>query len=184
MCNLEHSICRRQRVPAMAGLAASMLCPPPALAQQLAGRVDPPLLAPALTVRWHGAPQRTLAEVLRGRVTPPQMTFTTCTATCPIQGALFAAVRDRFRGNRSDVQLMCPRLEPMADTPAVLQGWLQRQGGGQGRWLAGSPGLRARDAWTDFLTSAQRRPDRHTGQICFFDRVGRLALRTVDFPPA
>lgn len=164
----------------LAGAAWGM----PGHAHQMAGRLDPPLPAPALTVRWHDGRQRALAEVLRGRVTALQMMFTTCAATCPIQGALFASVRDGLgAATRRDLQLVSLSLEPLADTPEALAGWLQRHGGGRGRWLAGSPDVRSLTAWVEFLKSAQPGPDRHTGQVYLFDRAGRLALRTVDFPP-
>lgn len=156
----------------------------PAVAHQLAGRLDTPLPPPALPVRWQDGSQRPLSQVLQGRVTALQMMFTTCTATCPIQGALFASLRDRLATARPEAQLVSLSLEPLVDTPAALSAWLQRHGGGQGRWLAGSPDLRVLTAWVDFLKSAQPGPDRHTGQVYLFDRQGRLALRTVDFPPA
>jgi protein SCO1/2 len=173
---------RRELTSGLAlGLAASLLRMP-AHAHQMAGRIDPPLPSPALVVRWHDGTQRPLAAVLQGRATALQMMFTTCTATCPIQGALFASVRDRLGGKRPDVQLISLSLEPLVDTPAALSAWLQRHGGSQGRWRAGSPDVRALTAWVEFLKSAQPGPDRHTGQVYLFDRQGRLALRTVDFP--
>lgn len=153
-----------------------------ALAHQVAGRLDPALPPPALPVRWHDGSQRQLADVLQGKVTALQMMFTTCTATCPIQGALFASLRDRLGAARPDVQLISLSLEPLVDTPKALSEWLKRHGEGRGRWLAGSPDIRALNAWVDFLKSAQPGPDRHTGQVYLFDRRGRLALRTVDFP--
>lgn len=155
-------------------------------AHQVAGRLDPPLPPPALPVRWHDGSQRPLADVLQGRVTALQMMFTTCTATCPIQGALFASLRDRLGLAQPDAQLISLSLEPLVDTPKALGEWLKRHGQGQGqaraRWLAGSPDIRSLTAWVDFLKSAQPGPDRHTGQVYLFDRRGRLALRTVDFP--
>lgn len=163
------------------GLAASVFRQP-VHAHQMAGRLDRPLSSPAPSVRWHDGTQRQLADVLKGRVTALQMMFTTCTATCPIQGALFATLRDRLAGKSSDVQLISLSLEPLVDTPAALTAWLKRHGGGQDRWRAGSPDVRALTAWVDFLKSAQPGPDRHTGQVYLFDRQGRLALRTVDFP--
>jgi protein SCO1/2 len=36
----------------------------------------------------------------------------------------------------------------------------------------------------DFLKARANGPDRHTGQVYYFDRKGQLALRSVDFPPA
>lgn len=173
---------RRQLMRGLAvGLAGSALRWP-AHAHQMAGRLDPPLSSPSLQVRWQDGRQRSLAEVLQGRVTALQMMFTTCTATCPIQGALFASVRDRLGAARRDVQLISLSLEPLVDTPSALGAWLKRHGGTQGRWLAGSPDIRGLTTWVDFLKSAQPGPDRHTGQVYLFDRQGRLALRTVDFP--
>ena len=182
--DLELDRKRRQLVTAWAAGFAGACLGGRARAHQLAGRVDPPLVAPPLSVRWHDGRTRSMSEVLGGRVTALQMMFTTCTATCPIQGALFASLRDRLAPQRPGVQLISLSLEPLVDTPAALSAWLQRHGGGQGRWLAGSPDVRAITAWVDFLKSAQPGPDRHTGQVYLFDRQGRLALRTVDFPAA
>jgi protein SCO1/2 len=179
---------RRRLMTALAtgatGALTGALVGAQARAHQMAGRVDPPLPAPPLPVRWHDGRSRALADVLAGRVTALQMMFTSCTATCPIQGALFASLRDRIGAALPGVQLVSLSLEPLVDTPAALSAWLKRHGDGQGRWLAGSPDIRALTAWVDFLRSAQPGPDRHTGQVYLFDRQGRLALRTVDFPPA
>lgn len=174
---------RRQLMRGLAAGVAGATLGGVALAHQVAGRLDPPLPPPALPVRWHDGSQRRLADVLQGRVTALQMMFTTCTATCPIQGALFASVRDRLGAARPDVQLISLSLEPLVDTPKALSEWLKRHGEGRGRrWLAGSPDIRSLNAWVDFLKSAQPGPDRHTGQVYLFDQQGRLALRTVDFP--
>lgn len=183
MRRTDPSMSRRRLMQCLAGGLAGAALARPAHAHQMAGRLDPALPAPALSVRWHDGRQRALAEVLRGRVTAVQMMFTTCTATCPIQGALFASLRDGLgQQARRDMQLVSLSLEPLADTPEALGRWLQRHGGSQGRWLAGSPDIRSLNAWVEFLKSSQPGPDRHTGQVYLFDRAGRLALRTVDFP--
>lgn len=173
---------RRQLMRGLAAGVAGATLGALAPAHQVAGRLETPLPPPALPVRWHDGSQRRLADVLQGRVTALQMMFTTCTATCPIQGALFASLRDRLGATRPDVQLISLSLEPLVDTPKALSEWLKRHGEGRGRWLAGSPDIRSLNAWVDFLKSAQPGPDRHTGQVYLFDRHGRLALRTVDFP--
>ncbi len=173
---------RRQLMRGLLAGAAGSALDGLACAHQVAGRLDPPLAPPALPVRWQDGSLRPLADVLQGRVTALQMMFTTCTATCPIQGALFATVRDRLGAAQPDAQLISLSLEPLVDTPKALGDWLKRHGQGRGRWLAGSPDIRSLNAWVDFLKSAQPGPDRHTGQVYLFDRRGRLALRTVDFP--
>ncbi|HUD32335.1 MAG TPA: SCO family protein, partial [Variovorax sp.] len=51
-------------------------------------------------------------------------------------------------------------------------------------WRAASPAVADLDRWLDFLQGRRAGADRHTTQVFLFDRRGRLALRTVDLPPA
>ena len=79
------------------------------------------------------------------------------------------------------VRVLCT----LRDGPAVgaLSGWLARFGAG-GLWRAATPAVADLDRWLDFLQGRRAGADRHTTQVYLFDRRGRLALRSVDLPPA
>lgn len=178
---------RRDLLLAGAGIvAASTLPPPPALAHNAAGAVAPPAPVPSVRCRTHDGHTLPLHGLLQGKTTALQLMFTGCSATCPIQGALFADVQQRLDARtpaRADLQLLSISIDPLADDPRALAGWLRRFGAGT-RWRAASPDIRDLDRWLDFLQGRQTGADQHTAQAYLFDRWGRLALRSVDFPPA
>ena len=207
---------RRRWLRTAPGLAATLLAGPSLLlsprsarAHAGAGPVDPPLPAPPLDIRWHDGSRSTLAARLQGRITALQTMFTTCSVTCPLQGAVFAALqglldddghaaggrgegrddreRSEGRGGREDsvgprLQLLSLSIDPMTDEPAELAHWLDRFGAGP-RWQAGAPTPPQVDVLLDFLRARSERIDRHTGQVYLFNGQGGLVMRTVDLPP-
>jgi protein SCO1/2 len=146
------------------------------------GPVRPPQLAPAL--RFTGEDRRTfdLREQLRGRISAVQLMFTGCTATCPIQGALFAALAPMLPGQR-EMQLLSLSIDPLGDSPQALAAWRARFGA-HAQWQAAVPAVRDVDRLLDFLRGRSQGVDRHTAQVYLFDRQARLAYRTADMPPA
>jgi protein SCO1/2 len=152
-----------------------------ARAHNMAGRVSPPLPAPALPLQLHDGGRHTLPSLLLGRTTALQLMFTGCRATCPIQGALFGAVEPRL-ARLPGVQLLSVSIDALGDTPAALARW--RQGFGAGpRWRAAVPSPAGVDPLLDFLGGRQAGPDGHTAQVYYFNRHGQLMLRSADFPP-
>lgn len=152
-----------------------------------AGPVEPPLPTPRLDIRWQDGSRSTLAARLQGRISAVQTMFTACSATCPLQGALFAMVQgllDSEAGQpvgANTLQLLSLSIDPMTDEPAELTKWLAAFGAGS-RWQAGAPTLDQVDVLFDFLRARSDRLDRHTGQVYLFDGRGELVLRTVDLP--
>ena len=131
----------------------------------------------------HDAQRSSLQKLVLGRVTALQLVFTRCRATCPIQGALFAAAAKQLDQRLPEAQLLSISIDPANDDPATLSAWLERHGK-SARWRAGSPNAEDIASFMDFLKARANGPDRHTGQVYYFDRKGQLALRSVDFPPA
>ena len=159
---------------------------PVARAHNAAGTVSPPLPAPRATVTRHDGRQADLAALLRGRVTAMQLMFTGCSATCPIQGALFAAAEQQLaRGATSAgaMQLLSLSIDPLADDAAALKAWRAKFGAGS-MWSAAVPAMQDLDTVLDFLQGRKAGADRHTAQVYFFNRRAELVLRTVDFPPS
>lgn len=150
-----------------------------------AGEVDPPLAAPRVRLFTHDGRSLLASDLLQGRVTALQLMFTGCSATCPIQGALFAELQARMQraggGEAARLQLVSASIDPLGDDPRALAQWLDRFGGSK-HWLAAVPALKDMDLWLDGLQGRRAGVDRHTTQVFLFDRRARLVLRTVDFP--
>ncbi|RZM00095.1 MAG: SCO family protein [Variovorax sp.] len=175
---------RRRLLRAAAGLAATAGL---GTARAHGGLVLPPVAPPpALRLRLHDGRTVSPAALLEGRVTALQLMFTGCSATCPIQGALFAEVERLLLAQRAvpgDVQLVSASIDALGDDPRALSAWLARYGAGAS-WRAATPAVADLDRWLDFLQGRRGGVDRHTTQVFLFDRQGRLVLRTVDLPPA
>lgn len=162
---------------------------PRALAQTAAtpshdpfGPVRPPLPAPRLILTGEDGARFDLAKRLRGHITALQLMFTTCSATCPIQGALFGALAPMV-GHAREMQLVSLSIDPLGDTPQALREWRTRFGT-HDHWHTGVPRVEDVDRLLDFLRGRAQGVDRHTAQIYLFDRQARLAYRTADMPPA
>jgi len=146
------------------------------------GRLDPPLPAPALPLTLHDGQRSTLPRLLQGRVSAVQLMFTGCTATCPIQGALFAAVQASLpAGSRPPIQLLSLSIDALGDDAPALQRWLRALDAKPG-WRAAVPSVGGVDALFEFLGGRSREPDSHTAQVYLFDAQARLVLRSADFP--
>lgn len=174
---------RRGFLRLAAAMAIAGVCPG-TWAHRTGGAVSPPRQPPPLRFRMHDGRSVNLHALLKGRITAVQLMFTGCTATCPIQGALFAALERQvaMHPTLSDVRLLSASIDPFSDTPAALRTWLAKFGGGS-RWSAAVPEPSSLDLWMDFLDGRENGADRHTGQVYLFDRAGCLILRSVDFPP-
>ena len=159
---------------------------PAAWAHNSAGAVNPPRPAPRAAITLHDGRKADLAVLLRGRVTAMQLMFTGCSATCPIQGALFAAAEQQLARGTPDpgaMRLLSLSIDPLGDDAAALNAWRAKFGAG-GLWSAAVPAMQDLDALLDFLQGRKAGADRHTAQVYFFNRRAELVLRTVDFPPS
>ena len=108
----------------------------------------------------HQAQATDLPTLLRGRVTALQLMFTGCSATCPIQGALFAQAQRAISTRPGDLQFVSLSIDALGDTPELLQAWLARLGAQPG-WQAAVPRPADVDAIIDRLGSGGlRRPGR------------------------
>jgi protein SCO1 len=153
-----------------------------AWAHDAVGRVDPPLSAPRLNIVPLDAPPNELPSLLIGRVTAIQLMFTGCSATCPIQGAVFGEVQRLLRGSAAHLRLLSISIDPLGDTPNALRNWLRSFGAEPSRWTGALTTARALDPLLDFLRGRATGVDRHTPQVYLFDRQARLRVRTVDMP--
>ncbi len=144
------------------------------------GPVEPRRPAPALALTLHDGTPARLPELLRGRVTAVQLMFTGCSATCPIQGAIFAALESQLGPEANRTRLLSISIDPLGDDAAALARWRQRFRAGP-RWLAGVPPIAQGEWMLDFLGGRrENRTDRHTPQVVLFDTQGRLAFRCAE----
>ncbi len=127
-----------------------------------------------------------LPVLLRGKVTALQLMFTGCSATCPIQGALFAQAQRDLMGALAGAQFLSVSIDALGDTPAALAAWLKKFSAAPG-WLAAVPRVQDVDALVERLGSGGEKrpqgPDPHTGQVYVIDRRGELVFRTASMPP-
>jgi protein SCO1 len=155
----------------------------PLHAHAAAGPVEPPEAPPPVELTLDDGQVTTLQALLKDRVSAVQLMFTSCQATCPIQGALFAGAAKKLGDRNKSAQLLSISIDPERDTPEALRTWLKRFGASP-RWRAAQPKKAQLEAVVAFLKSKNPGPDPHTAQVYYFDRKGRLVLRSVDFPPA
>jgi protein SCO1 len=155
-----------------------------AVAHESAGPVRPRQAAPAeLRLSTIDGRRTLLPDLLKGHITAVQLMFTGCSATCPIQGAIFADAQARLAPADKHLRLLSISIDPLSDDGPTLARWLGRFGAQPARWSAAAPAVRDVDPLLDFLRGRATGADRHTTQAYLFDRQGRLAFRTVDMPP-
>jgi protein SCO1/2 len=169
------------------GAFAALPCTHPVLAQAPhgpAGFVDPPRALPRLRVVSTERGPVELADLLRGRITAVQLMFTGCSATCPLQGAVFAeAQRLLQRGTQDSLRLLSVSIDPLGDDATTLRAWLKRFGAVEPRWQGAVVSAQQLDALLDFFGARAAGPDRHTPQVHLIDRQARLVFRSTELAP-
>jgi protein SCO1/2 len=154
----------------------------PAEAHNNAGVVSPPLPPPDVPFTLQDGSKSTLRGALAGKVTALQLMFTSCQATCPIQGSLFAKGAKELGDSVKTAQWLSVSIDPKRDDPAKLRRWLERFGA-HPRWRAAQPSANELEALVGFLKSKKSGADPHTAQVYFFNVKGELVMRSIDFPP-
>jgi protein SCO1/2 len=181
MSQAPRSLQRRRLMVQMVRWGALLNVPLSAWAHASFGPVNPPQQAPALRLVGDDGVPFDLQQRLRDKVTAVQLMFTGCSATCPIQGALFASVATQLRG--AEFQLLSLSIDPLNDEPKALREWMKRFGA-HPAWRAAAPAPGDVDRLLDFLRGRAAGADRHTAQAFLFDRRGQLVFRTAELPTA
>jgi protein SCO1 len=172
---------RRTILASASAAVAATICGE-ARAHNSAGVVQPPAKPPPAQLTLDDGRASRLHDLLAGRVTALQLIFTRCRATCPIQGALFGRATRALGDRVAEAQWLSLSIDPTHDTPPVLAAWLAHFGAVP-RWRAARPAPADLLPLFDFLNARNGGADNHTAQVYFFDRAGRLAMRSIDFPP-
>ncbi len=175
-------IARRSLLLTGAVALAGALQPLRGNAHALLGPVTPPAAPPPLRLTRSDGQTGPLHELLAGHISAVQLMFTSCSATCPIQGAIFADAQARLSPLAGELRLLSITIDPLSDDAPALKRWLQRFGAAAPRWTAAAPRVQDVDPLLDFLRGRADGVDRHTAQAFLFDRRGRLAFRTIDMP--
>lgn len=145
------------------------------------GPVVPPEPMPSLRMIGDDGRAFDLRARLTGRITLVQLMFTGCSATCPIQGAVFSGVLPRLPER---TQLLSISIDALNDDAKALRGWLARFGNDP-RWRAAVPArVSDVDVLFDLLSGRARGPDPHTANVYLVDRQARLIFKTAEMPPA
>ena len=143
------------------------------------GWVLPRLPVPALHVTAADGRRMPLSAVIAGKVTALQLMFTGCSSTCPLQGALFAALSQRLPA--SDMRLLSLSIDALGDTPSTLAAW-QSRFGRHPAWAAAVTDVGTADRMADFMKGRLGTRGTHTAPVFVFDRQARLCYRTADAP--
>jgi len=150
------------------------------------GPVVPARPMPAWPLTTHLGQATTLRALTQGKLTALQLMFTGCSATCPIQGAIFAEAQRQLGAGVSGAQFVSLSIDPLSDTPQALAAWLKNLGA-QAGWVAAAPRMNELDALFELLSGPRigkrSGPDPHTGQVYFLNRRGELVYRSADLPP-
>jgi protein SCO1/2 len=167
--------------------AALALAPRLPRAHESLGPVEPRRPLPPLALNLHDGQTRPLADLLRGRITAMQLMFTGCSAVCPIQGAVFAALQEQVHALVPRAQLLSVSIDPLSDDAAALARWRDKFKA-RHRWLAGAPPVRHSEVMLDFVNGrsvgAGSAADRHSPMTYLIDDKGRLAFRCAELAPA
>jgi protein SCO1 len=92
-------------------------------------------------VDQHGKRVRFYSDLVEGRVVAIETVFTSCTTICPMMGANFSKLSRLFTGQgRGRVNLISISVDPVTDTPEMLDRWSRQFGPAGQDWtlLTGS----------------------------------------------
>lgn len=150
-----------------------------------------PLSAPRAIPSWKviqtDGSSTDLPTLLRGHITALQLMFTSCNATCPLQGATFARAQQQLGSRLSRAQFISLSIDPDNDSPAAMAEWLKTFDARTG-WRALTP--KAADIGDVFRILGDGglpRPagaDPHSGQVYIINGDGVLVYRTAAMPSA
>lgn len=146
------------------------------------GLVIPAQPVPDAPLLWSDGQLAPLSAKLTGRVTAVQWIFTSCRATCPMQGAIFQRSQRMLpRHAQRGIQFLTLSVDPERDHPAALAAWLHKFRPAPG-WLAATPTKPDLARLRTFFTQTERPADNHTTQVFLIDRQGALVWRTAELP--
>ncbi len=113
------------------------------------------------------------SDLLRGRTAVISFIYTSCTATCPLVGRVFAELQEALvQAGRDDVVLLSLSRDPETDTPERLAQWGRRFGArpdARPGWLLLSADKVAMDDLLLALTGDPARRGAHSAAVLIID---------------
>lgn len=168
-----------------ASLAA--VAPPPsasgAESPQTAGLTFASPLEGLRLMRQDGSPL--LPEALRGKTVLLNFAFTACSTTCPGTTQQLRELQQALAAHSPHIEFITVTVDPLSDTPAVLQRYAQNQGVDFKRWqwLTGEPAQVQRLIQTfGALQGDSRKPEDHLTSLFLIDGFGRVIGRLSGAP--
>jgi protein SCO1 len=151
---------------APAAVAQVVPAPPPAAASARA--------IPDIEVRDQDGRRWSFAsDLLRGRTAVISFIYTSCTATCPLVGRVFAELQEALvQAGRDDVVLLSLSRDPETDTPERLAQWGRRFGArpdARPGWLLLSADKVTMDDLLLALTGDPARRGAHSAAVLILD---------------
>ena len=118
----------------LAGAAAALLCPHPALAAKPATPRFPVRIRDMqVTDARTGGRFMLMRDLLRDRVAVLNFMFTGCSTTCPMQAAILSRAQQRLgRAMGRDALFLSISISPLTDTNDALVGFAERHAAGAG----------------------------------------------------
>jgi len=145
------------------------------------GAIQKALIAPDMEITMQNGEKSNLRVLLNNKITALQLIFTGCSATCPIQGALFDKVANQI--NQPEIQLLSISIDVMHDNPNKLKTWMQHYRPYK-FWNAGVPSLTNVEILFDYLNGKSDSVDNHTAQVYLFNQDAELIYKTDEMPSA
>jgi protein SCO1/2 len=145
------------------------------------GPIRPPRPLPDITVRMEDGTEASLATVLRGHWTMMHLMFTSCSTTCPIQGAVFERTQALIAGDRGKLELLSISIDPAGDSPSAMRRWLDSFEAGP-QWRGVIPDIAGLPRLAETLNGTGDGVDVHDARVYFIDPSGQLVYTTEDMP--
>jgi protein SCO1/2 len=145
------------------------------------GPVRPARALPGIYITLSDGTKQRLDNLLAGHWTVVQLIFTGCSTTCPVQGAIFQETQKRLDAIDGDVRLLSISIDPLGDTPELLEKW-RRQFEAGNRWQAAVPQIDDLGALLDVLGGRGEGVDIHNARAYFINPRGELQYITEEMP--
>lgn len=134
-------------------------------------------------LRQDGAPL--LADSLRGKTVLLNFAFTACSTTCPGTTQQLRQLQQALAAQSAHIEFVTVSVDPLSDTPAVLQRYAQAQGVDfkHWQWLTGEPAQVQRlIQHFGALQADSRKPEDHLTSLFLIDGFGRVIGRLSGAP--
>jgi protein SCO1/2 len=145
------------------------------------GPIRPGRPMPAVTVTLEDGSQTTLPELVKGKWTMMQLMFTSCSTTCPIQGAIFERTQALTALDPDKLVLLSLSIDPIGDSPAGMKTWLQSFEAGP-NWRGAIPDFAGMSQVALALNGTGDGVDVHDARVYFISPAGELVYATEDMP--